>query len=256
MAMLNLYPRKLRTARLLQWLAMSACLLFPAFGSSAEEFVSGPTQTLMIELYTSEGCSSCPPAETYLNSYTQNPELWTRFIPLAFHVDYWDAIGWKDRYADPAYTARQHSYTALQAARTVYTPAFVANGEFWRPGILRRSLPVSDKQIGMLSVTVENGYIIADLESLAPLPVPLHLNAALLGMDLSTQIQAGENAGRLAKHQFVVLSLARSTSKDTHWTMRLPKAKLSAARYALAVWVTQSDDPTPLQAAGGYLRNF
>jgi hypothetical protein len=238
---------------LLQLLTIFSSILYLTVASSAEQFVSSPTQTLMLELYTSEGCSSCPPAETYLNGYTQNPELWTRYIPLAFHVDYWDAIGWKDRYADPAYTTRQHSYAALKAARTVYTPAFVANGEFWRPGILRRSLPVSDTQVGTLSVTVENGQIIADLEPLASLSVPLQLNAALLGMGLSTQIKAGENAGRLAEHQFVVLGLARTTSKDTHWTLKLPKSKLTAARYALAVWVSQGDDPTPLQATGGYL---
>lgn len=238
---------------LLQLLSIFSGLLYVTAASGAVQFKSGPTQTLMLELYTSEGCSSCPPAETYLNSYTQNSELWSRFVPLAFHVNYWDAIGWKDRYADPAYTARQHNYAALKAARTVYTPAFVANGEFWRPGILRRSLPVSDKQVGVLSVSVENGHITADLKPIASLTAPLQLNAALLGMDLSTQIKAGENAGRLAEHQFVVLGLARATSKDTHWRVKLPKAKLTAAHYALAVWVTRGDDPTPLQATGGYL---
>ena len=234
-------------------LTIFSSILYFTAASSAEQFVSKPTQTVLLELYTSEGCSSCPPAEAYLNSYTQNPELWTRYIPLAFHVDYWDAIGWKDRYADPAYTARQQSYAALKSARTVYTPAFVANGEFWNPGILRRSPPVSDKQVGTLSVTVENGLIIADLKPIASLTAPLQLNVALLGMDLSTQIQAGENAGRRAEHQFVVLGLARATSKDAHWTLKLPKANITAAHYALAVWINQGDDPTPLQATGGYL---
>ncbi len=238
-----------RVSRPFQWLGIFSCLLCTTPVLSAVQFVSGPTQTVMLELYTSEGCSSCPPAEAYLNGYTQHPELWTRYIPLAFHVDYWDAIGWKDRYADPAYTARQHSYATHKAKRTVYTPAFVANGEF----MLRRSLPVSDKQIGTLSVAVENGQIIADLEPLSPLPAHLHLNAALLGMDLSTQIKAGENAGRRAEHQFVVLGLARTTSEGTHWTLSLPKTELAATRYALAIWVSQGDDPTPLQATGGYL---
>jgi hypothetical protein len=231
---------------------MSVIFLTPAVATEIVQFTSNPTQTQMLELYTSEGCSSCPPAEAYLNSYTENPELWTRYIPLAFHVDYWDAIGWKDGYADPIHTARQRSYARQKATRTVYTPAFVANGSFWRPGILRRSPPASDIQVGTLRVSVANGQIDADMEPLIPLPAPLHLNVALLGMNLATQIKAGENAGRLAEHQFVVLGLARATSNDAHWKLNLPKAKLTATRYALAAWVSLDDDPTPLQATGGY----
>ena len=240
-------------ARALQWLLMSVFFMTPAVATGILQFTSSPTQTQMLELYTSEGCSSCPPAEAYLNGYTENPELWARYIPLAFHVDYWDAIGWKDRYADPAFTARQRNYAALNTTTSVYTPAFVANGRFWRPGILRRSLPDSDKQVGILKVTIENGQISADLDPLIPLSAPLHLNVALLGMDLSTQINAGENAGRRAEHQFVVLGLAQATSESTKWKLRLPKAKLTASRYALAAWISQGDDPTPLQATGGYL---
>ncbi|MBU1191533.1 MAG: DUF1223 domain-containing protein [Gammaproteobacteria bacterium] len=232
---------------------MSAIFLTPAVATEIVQFTGGPTQTLMLELYTSEGCSSCPPAEAYLNGYTENPELWTRYIPLAFHVDYWDAIGWKDRYADPTYTARQRNYAIQNASRTVYTPAFVANGAFWRPGILHRSPPSSDKQVGTLRVSVADGQIDAEMKPLIPLHAPLHLNVALLGMNLTTQIKAGENAGRLAEHQFVVLGLARTTSDDAHWNLNLPKAKLTATRYALAAWVSLDDDPTPLQATGGYL---
>ena len=64
-------------------------------------------QVGLLELYTSEGCSSCPPADRWLSKLKGEPKLWRNIIPLAFHVDYWDYIGWEDRFASPAYTARQ-----------------------------------------------------------------------------------------------------------------------------------------------------
>ena len=86
---------------------------------------SGQQQTLLIELYTSEGCSSCPPAEEYLNALKQNQKLWQVYIPVAFHVGYWDYIGWRDPYAHPAYAKRQSEYARQRNQGTVYTPAFV-----------------------------------------------------------------------------------------------------------------------------------
>ena len=93
---------------------------------------SPPTQVDLIELYTSEGCSSCPPADRWVSSLQDEPGLWRDFIPLAFHVDYWDYIGWVDRFASPAFTARQYRYAAQQSMRTVYTPGFFNNGKEWR----------------------------------------------------------------------------------------------------------------------------
>ena len=66
---------------------------------------SGVEQVTLLELYTSQGCSSCPPAERWLNSYVDSDELWTKTVPLAFHVDYWDYLGWKDSLADSAAAA-------------------------------------------------------------------------------------------------------------------------------------------------------
>lgn len=84
-------------------------LVLPAGQALADtlRFESGVRQNVMIELYTSEGCSSCPPAEAYLNAYAVHPQLWTRYLPLAFHVDYWDYLGWRDRYAAAEHGARQ-----------------------------------------------------------------------------------------------------------------------------------------------------
>ena len=111
-------------------LALSTILLSsPAGAASGTQFSSGPEQTVMIELFTSQGCNSCPPAEAYLNRFTANPGLWKKFIPLAYHVDYWDYLGWKDRFAHPAHAQRQRQYAQQRSLKTVYTPALAVNGQ-------------------------------------------------------------------------------------------------------------------------------
>src|ERR1051326_3572011 len=91
-------------------------------------FVSGPTRTHLLELFTSEGCSSCPPAEAWLSRLKDNKQLWRDFVPIAFHVDYWDRLGWRDRFASPQWTQRQQILAARWNAGSVYTPAFVLDG--------------------------------------------------------------------------------------------------------------------------------
>ena len=91
-------------------------------------FEGGDTQVALVELYTSEGCSSCPPAEARLAKLRDDPELWKTIVPVAFHVDYWDGLGWPDRFASKAFTLRQYDYAARWRNGSVYTPAFVQNG--------------------------------------------------------------------------------------------------------------------------------
>ena len=83
---------------------------------------SGAERAMLIELYTSEGCSSCPPAERWLSGFVGKTATASAVIPLAFHVDYWDYIGWRDRFASPKYTARQYERTNRNRGHFVYTP--------------------------------------------------------------------------------------------------------------------------------------
>src|SRR5437763_15009832 len=73
---------------------------------------SGPQRAHLIELFTSQGCSSCPPAEAWLSKLKSEPRLWKEFVPIAFHVDYWDRLGWRDPFASKDWTARQYQYSA------------------------------------------------------------------------------------------------------------------------------------------------
>lgn len=235
----------------------SLCILLLPGSVAANDILlqTGDTQNSIIELYTSQGCNSCPPAEHLLNSYKQKTSTWRQYIPLAFHVDYWDYLGWKDRFAQSAFGVRQRTYAKLQRRSTVYTPAFFVNGKNWRPGFLNRNLPEpSNRKTGKLKVHVNNNLISASFTPHIPVKQPLQLNLALLGMGFTTNIQAGENAGRLSHHEFVVLKHHHYPGKNKRWKIDWPFAQHAIApQYALAAWVSTSDNPTPLQATGSYL---
>lgn len=220
-------------------------------------FESGNKRNTLVELYTSEGCSSCPPAEKYLNSLKDHNGLWENLIPIAFHVDYWDYIGWKDRYATKQFGQRQSRYASLKRASTVYTPAFMVNGESWRRGIFSSSLPQSKASPGNLKVSIDGENIRANYQPSKTSKFPLKINVAILGMDLISDIKRGENAGRRANHEFVVVGFNDQISNDLKWETKLPKLHYKKAKkYALAVWVSEINNPTPIQAVGNILPNY
>jgi len=241
-----------RTTPLFIFLALLSAKTFAAEELRLE---SGVQQTVMIELYTSQGCNSCPPAEEYLNGYVDHPGLWKTFIPMAFHVDYWDYLGWKDRFAHPRNSARQRDYANLRHVRTVYTPAFIVNGRGWRPGLLDGEPRVDTPPVGRLAVTLNGDKVRAILEPAGAVHQRLVLNVAVLGMGLTTQIQAGENEGRRSPHEFVVLAHKQLAGEAGRWETTLPAFDTkNTPRLALAAWVSRPDDPTPLQAVGGYIQ--
>jgi len=99
---------------------------------SFKELFSSNQKIHLIEFYTSEGCSSCPSAESWLNSLYGHKDLYQKFIPLVFHVNYWDYIGHKDKMASDAYTQRQRDYARKWGSSNIYTPGFVLDGQEWR----------------------------------------------------------------------------------------------------------------------------
>src|SRR5204862_2851379 len=154
----------------------------PGSTRPATTFESGETQSSLIELFTSEGCSSCPPAEKWLSALKSNQELWKKIIPVAFHVDYWDHLGWRDRFAKPEFTSRQQRYAAAWGGDSLYTPGFVVNGKEWRDWFGGNVTPTSSAKVGVLRVSFSNdGKLSASFVPATTQPGALALNVALLG---------------------------------------------------------------------------
>jgi len=222
--------------------------------AEALHFDSGPRQLTLVELYTSQGCSSCPPAERWISKLKADPRLWRSIIPVAFHVDYWDYLGWHDTLADASYSQRQRRYHKEGKLRTVYTPAFVVNGEEWRSWFGLRQLPESTTKPGSLSVTVERTRLHASFTAATAPLTPLQLNVAILGMDIRESIAAGENRGHTLTQDFAVLTLQHKMSDTGNWVLPLTLPyRHGNKRLALAVWVSRPHVQGPIQATGGWL---
>ena len=231
----------------------------PGSAPPATTFESGETQSTLIELFTSEGCSSCPPAEKWVTALKSNQELWKRIVPVAFHVDYWDHLGWRDRFAKPEFTLRQQRYAAAWGGDSVYTPGFVVNGKEWRSWFGGNPVPASSTRVGVLRVSLGNdGKLTATFVSETAKPLALTLNVALLGNELESDVKRGENSGRKLRHDFVVLQLAKSemTNHGNLWTgtVLLSSNAGTDTATALAAWVNSGEAAPPIQATGGWLK--
>ena len=225
--------------------------------SAPARFSSGNRQVALLELYTSEGCSSCPPADRWLSGLKGQPDLWSGVVPVAFHVDYWDYIGWRDRFASPEFSDRQRRYEREGGVNTVYTPGMFKDGHEWRGWFWNRGIGVGDRDIGNLAIELEDGHVSAHFDALESDHGELVLHVALLGMSLETRVGAGENNGRTLRHDFVVLGhgsakLAKDGSRYSART-KLPRPRVTANDWAVAAWVSTPDRQAPIQATGGYL---
>ncbi len=219
---------------------------------------SGPDLVQLVELYTSEGCSSCPPADRWLADRKQSTGLWRRFVPAAFHVDYWDYIGWADRFASPLYGLRQQRHARAGGLSQVYTPAFVVHGEEWRGWFRNREIAaaVQAPPGPLVLEVIDRARARVTFRPLRPAKAELRATVAVLGFDLITEIGAGENSGRRLNHDFVVLGTREVPMQGEAGRFAadlvLPEPAVPATRYAYAAWVSAGDAPAPLQAVGGW----
>jgi hypothetical protein len=241
--------------------ALIACLMLLtsclAVAGQAQEFRSGSARATLVELYTSEGCSSCPPADRWYSTLLDHPRLWQSVVPVAFHVDYWNHLGWEDRFSDPAYAARQRRYHEQGVAGGVYTPGVFAAGREWRrwrDAALK--VPATGEVAGVLSLALEGGRVDAVFAPAKDSGEKLQLHVVLMGFGLETPVAAGENRGELLRHDFVVLGHTVLQENARNWSGKLPESALAAdaSRLALAAWVSPVDRQEPLQALGGWLR--
>ena len=221
------------------------------------EFSSSDKQNTLIELYTSEGCSSCPPAEAWLNKFKSHPELFSQIIPLAFHVDYWDSLGWRDSYAKYDYSIRQKIHRMLGNISAVYTPGIVKNAKefrYWKDTV---NLKQAQKTIGKLSVKLSKNWLDVHFDNQINIE-DTTLNVALFGAALVSHVTAGENTNRTLYHDFVVLTHKTYHSAENnqkYWSLSLPTTEIKAPRYGLAVWLTPKDSLTPIQATAAWLKD-
>lgn len=248
--------------------AMSAAVSSNAWAAERVpvRFTSGPARVSLIELYTSEGCSSCPPAERWLGQLRDAPGLWRDFVPVAFHVDYWNRLGWPDRFSSRDFTQREYAYAAGWGAESVYTPCFVRDGAEWRTrerpraaagaGTISAGAPAA----GTLTVTYEGAILRAEfspagetagVDRKKSTAGTYELHAAILGAGIVSPVASGENRGETLRHEFVALALGHGVPGRA---LALPMpAAAGVPRHALAVWITRRGSLVPVQAAGGWL---
>lgn len=251
-------PRAL--LRAVKWIILAICLLAvsPIMRAGEIRLTSEPQQISLVELYTSEGCSSCPPAEAWLSRLKDDPGLWKQFVPLAFHVDYWDRLGWRDRFSSSQWTERQRRYAALWQSGSVYTPAVVVNGREQRGWSATSLSEPNEKSPGRLRVTSSDGKTFSiEFQPASGNATNWEAHLAFLGCGITSNVRAGENSGRHLAHDFVVLALQKAGLKAENGTARV-RLTASApsepgARAAIAIWVTEPGQLVPVQATGGWL---
>jgi hypothetical protein len=168
---------------------------------------TGKQTTALVELFTSEGCDSCPPADKAISQLKPNEKA----VPIAWHVDYWDRLGWKDRFARADAAVRQRALVAAQNSRNVYTPQWIASGKTVQPGndsaTLMQAVTQVNKQTAPAWMALSYGPVLfgyLGVELVGEAPAGAQAYIALIEDGLSSQVTAGENKGVLLKHDHVV----------------------------------------------------
>jgi hypothetical protein len=211
--------------------------------------VSPAHQAVLVELYTSQGCSSCPPADRWLSQLdTRHPR--DRVVPIALHVNYWDHIGWKDPFARDEFTSRQRALAAAGGSRTLYTPGVFVQGQEFPQWSGRVPFDDAIRTLAAAPAAVRitlNADLAGRVVSLNASAVALtsarepRLYLALVASGLATNVRAGENRGEQLRNDRVVrtwtgpLPLAPGPMK---W--ELP-ADSEAARYSIVGFVEAAD---------------
>jgi hypothetical protein len=249
-------PLRLKTT-ITGWLAAAACAP-AAIGATAT--AAGPAcqarspdhQVPLVELYTSEGCSSCPPADRWLSTLKGQPQV----LAAAFHVDYWDRLGWPDRFGSARHTERQAAQVKASGARFAYTPQVLLNGRDWR-GWPVLPLQAAPARVRVQLVRLDAGQVQVSVGAEAGAPRTLGLWWAVLEDGHHTAVGAGENQGVRLQHDHVV----RRYEAVSPWpalpgaaaqVLRLPVPQNGEAgrKARLLVVVTDAATGAPLQATG------
>jgi hypothetical protein len=254
-----------------EWSALVLLLIFgsPVFADSGiRVHESGREKVALLELYTSEGCSSCPPADAFVSSLKDSGLSPKQVIPLSFHVTYWDYIGWNDPYAQKVFDQRQRQVAARRKSPTIYTPQLVLDGRDVRGsgGFQARVRKLNERQpqanIKLALNTSTADALGLDLDILVPdkqLRVNSAVFIALFENGLTSQVSAGENSGKTLHHEYVVrqlvgpLSLADAHSGSHHSVeIKIPET-VKRENAGVAAFVQNTVDGSVLQALSVHL---
>lgn len=203
---------------------------------------------VVLELFTSQGCSSCPPADALLAEYASAHN--ERIIPLSFHVDYWNRLGWTDPFSNKMYSERQHWYSEHLPKGSVYTPQLIVNGEKEVVGNNRKSvnnlvqqeLMIQHKEtIAVSDISIDKNavhfhYISTNINK------DQQLNIALVQKQATTPIKAGENDGvTITNHNIVRSFVTKELHSNGEGSVSIP-ATFKPTEYALVVYIQNKND--------------
>lgn len=211
------------------------------------EFKSPKSQVKLIELYSTQSCSSCPPAQNRVNKLKANSNVFKDFIPVVFHVDYWDYLGWKDPYSSKKHTSRQRNYVSRWRGDTMYTPMFVMNGKEHRG---RMNLTLGASMPGELKAKLEGDRIKIDLSKIKAKVSKVHV--AYLGHGIKTKVKAGENSGKNLPQEFLVLEHKTYKPKQSELFIKKIMPQSASEKLSFVVWLEDIRGDY-LQATGGYI---
>lgn len=247
---------------------LALCALFITSAATRAESLdirvhSGPAKVAVLELYTSEGCSSCPPADRFVRNLGRTGWYPRQLIPLSFHVTYWDYIGWRDDYAQAAFDQRQRAIAARLHSATVYTPQLVLDGQDARGGgrfghkvnALNALAPGAKISLRAYAESLPDVQLDVAVEFMdSALKKDAEVFVALFENNLVSHVDAGENRGKQLEHDYVVRRLIGPLTPNgeqlhSRHTLTLqiePPVKLEDA--GVAVLVQNSEDGSVLQA--------
>ena len=226
-------------SRLLSYVAAA----WAAFGGAAA--ADGP---VVVELFTSQGCSSCPPADKILAEIANREDI----IALALHVDYWDYIGWKDIFANPAFTQRQRAYAQAAGARSIYTPQMVVGGRDHvvgtKPMKLAEFIEAHAEAPDAVSVDLSRSgdRLKVEVRATGDVPGGMVVQLVTYTPNATVEIKRGENAGRTLSYHNIVRDWIEIGKWDGRGTFRSEVRVSSGTPVAVLV---QARDAGPILGA-------
>ena len=223
----------------------------------SQSFSSSENKVTVIELYTSQGCSSCPSADDWLNKLKDHPGLFKTFIPLAFHVTYWDFLGWSDLYGKSAYDKRQKEYSSkIWKKNSVYTPQFIIDSKEYRKWFKNRNFPrLQNTYAGVIKANLnKNNIKISYNNKNMDLNKNVFVNIAVLENNLNVFVKKGENKNKKLEHNFVVQDFFSFKSKIINGKLKIDlDFKIDNIKNKALVVFISDEKGNQIQALGLYL---